>query len=207
MNYNIILLFLIIFWFSSCDQKEFDEMKLCNEFYQLNKNMNFQNLFGVAIGSNRVNSKYDKSSNQYRLIFKDIGVYDYETKGYLTLPIFSSDASAAEIDSVYRKIDSKVLRLIVGSDSSREDAIGVYEMFVRNIMKSYNEIRTPIWFNYENVIVEGNPSVGAFIIFKLNPNVKVFYLSDSTSLNNYWYNRFNKFKKINNNWYCEIKSD
>jgi len=192
----------------NCSQKEMDPKELCEEFYQLNKDRSFDGLFDVSIGSGRVLSVYDKSANQYDLAFKAISVFDTIQKNYVNLLVFKREASLSEKDSVFEKIEPGVRDFLARKFRVQsEDLFDSYVKYVDNLYMKYDVIKTPEWFNYKDVVVEGNPSLGKFITFTLNEKVKVYYLADQSSLSQYWSKHFKEISKINEEWYYEIMPD
>ena len=207
-NYKILALGFALFLLG-CSQKQMDTNRLCKEFYQLNKGKDFDGLFDVSIGSGRVTSIYDESTNQYDLIFKAIAVFDTTSKSYVTLPVFKREASLSEKDSVFKSIKPEVINFLIHKLSVTSEA-GLFDSYVKyvgGVYEKYYSIATPKFFSYKNIVLEGNPQVGKFVTFELTENIKIYYVADSNSLTEYWTKHFSKLNKLDSNWFYEVTQD
>lgn len=192
-----------------CSQKQMDTNKLCKEFYQLNKGKDFDGLFDVSIGSGRVSSVFDESTNQYDLIFKSIAVFDTTSKDYIILPVFKREGTLAEKDSVFKSIKPEVKNFLMRKLSVTHEA-GLFDSYVEYVDKVYEKyysITTPKFFSYKNIVLEGNPRVGKFVTFELTEKIKIYYVADSNSLTQYWIKHFSKLNKLDSNWFYEVTED
>lgn len=198
-----MLLSLIVMF--SCSQREIDSYQLCKEFYELNKRKKFDVLYDVSIGVRRTSSEYDESSHQNHLIFNSIEVFDAESKKDITIPVFNRGASLVEQDSIFRKIKPEVKEFLVRKLGNPDSVLfDSYVEYISDVYQKYYDIATPPGNNYKNIVVESHPRTGKFITFALNDKVKVYYVADSSTLNDYWSKRFNGLKRLDKDWYCEI---
>lgn len=203
--FMLILGFLIMF--SSCEQKQFDNVALCKEFYELNKGKDFEGLFDIAMGGRRGESIFDESSRQYFFVFYQIDIYDTKSEKFNVLPIFKRGASSIEQDSAFIQVSSEAINILSrkhGDTLSRRELLLPYVEYINMLYEKYDNIKTPQLHSSRNVVVEGIPSSGKFIRFTLNDNCKVYYLADRSSLTKYWQKHFDKINKLDENWYYEI---
>jgi hypothetical protein len=200
----VVLIFAIIA--QGCSEKRVSPLSLCEQFYELNKNQNFEGLFDVGIGGvGRVTNEYDDQRNKYHLKFNLIAVYDTTLGDYFTIRVFRKNASLVEQDSAFQKISPKSKMLLIRKlGVTDEKLFDSYVFFVNKIHDKYFSIKTPILYSNENVALQGNPSLGKFIEFKLTDNVLVYYVDDFSSLDSFWSKRFNTLKKLGDGWFCEI---
>jgi hypothetical protein len=194
---------------SSCSQKEINQYELCEEFYELNKGKDFDGIYDVSIGVRRTSAEYDESSNQNHLIFNSIEVFDAESKKDITIPVFKMGASLAEQDSIFRKIKPEVKEFLVRKLGDPVDSVlfDSYIRYISDVYQKYYDITAPTNNNYKNIVVESHPRTGKFITFILNDRAKVYYVADSTTLNEYWSKRFNTLKRLDKDWYCEVTEE
>jgi hypothetical protein len=202
-----LLIFAILL--SGCAQKKVSSLSLCEQFYELNKGKNFQGLFDVGIGDvGRVSNEYDEKKNKYHLKFKLIAVYDTALGDYFTIRVFRKNASLAEQDSAFQKISPKSKMLLIGKlGGTHESLFDSYVFYVNKIYDKYYSIKTPKHYSNNNVALQGNPSLGKFIEFKLTDNVLVYYVDDFSSLNSFWSEYFKTLKKLGDGWFCEITEE
>jgi len=204
---------VIMMFISSCEQKEIDADKLCKEFYQLNMGKNFDGLYDVLIANSRVRSVYDESVDQYDYFFPIISVYDFKSENFITIPVFKKGANLAEKDSIFKRCDQRTKAFL--SDklkaTSEKDLLAAYIQYVDSIYIKYYNIKTPKWHSSKNVIVEGHPRTGKFITFTLKTLTKIckcYFVSDKSSLNEYWSTHFSSMKKLDDKgWYYEISDN
>ena len=163
----LLLSFFIIL--SSCTKKEIDSEKLCVKFLELNKDKKFEILFDVAIGGRRGKSIYDESTNQYEYIFNSIDVYDSRLDKFLMIPIFKRDATLSEKEVVFENLSKEAKKYILtkyGIDSnSSSEIFNSYTNFIELVHTRYYDIETPAELGFKNILIEGHPQSGKFIIF------------------------------------------
>ena len=193
---------------SSCSQKEINPYSICKEFYQLNKSKDFDGLFDVSIGVDRVRSVYNDSLKKYDLIFNTIEVFDSVSQNYIMLPVYKRGASLAKKDSLFKKIRPEVKKfltskLAVTSSSMLFDS---YVKYVDKLFQKYYSISTPESNSHTNVVLEGHPPIGRFITFPLDEGVNIYYVGDTNSLTAYWTKYFSELNKFDDNWFYEIKN-
>ena len=205
---NALLIIIILILNYNCNQSKIDSTKLANEFYELNKDKNFDELFDVSIGGGRINSVYIDSINQYELFFKTIALYDIKSDGYITIPFFIDTTNETK-DSIFKNLDNqtKIFLFDKFGATSEMDLFNSYFKYLNKVIVQYNQIETPKWYSYKNVATMGNSRLGRFIIFSLNtPNkiVRCYYIKDFNSLSKYWSNYFKEINKLENNkWYWD----
>ena len=199
LQLGLLLVAIITF---SCLHREIDSYQLCKEFYELNNQKSLDGLYDVSIGVGRTSAEYTKSSRQYDLFFNSIAVFDEESKQHITVPVFKRGASLAEQDSIFRNIKPAVKEFLVRKldaiDSSLFDS---YVKYINDVYQKYYNITTPKDNNYKNVVMESHPRTGKFLTFVLNDKAKVYYVADSSTLNEYWYKRFHTLRSLGANWY------
>lgn len=204
LQLGLLLTSMITF---GCSHREIDSYQLCKDFYELNKRKNFDGLYDVSIGVGRTSAKYSASSKQYDLFFNTIAVFDEESKGHRTIPVFKRGASLAERESSFQKITPEAKEFLVRKlgtiDSSLFDS---YVKYIDDVYERYYDITTPANNNYKNVVMESHPRLGKFLTFALNDKAKVHYIHcvDSSALNEYWPKYFRTLRPLGENWYCEI---
>lgn len=192
---------------SECSQKEMSGSELCDEFYRLNKDRKWEELFDVSIGSGRITNVYDRSKNKYDLVFNTIAVFDTASKEYFILPVFKKNASDIQKDSAFNQITAESKNLLSRKLGTVPEKLFVsYVHYINAIYDKYYSIETPDSYGSKNVVLQGNPSLGKFIKFTLNDAVSVYYVADASTLNQYWLERFNTLRKLSESedWFCEI---
>lgn len=205
LRVDMLLIFILMF---SCSQREVDSYQLCKEFYELNKQKDFDGLYDLAIGVRRTSAEYDESSKQNHLIFNSIEMFDSESNNYITVPVFRRGASLVEQDSIFRDIKPEVKEFLVRKlDDVDSVLFDSYVEYIGKVYEKYYAITTPAGSSYKNIPVESHPRTGKFITFTLNDRAKVYYVTDSSTLNEYWSKRFNTLMSLGPNWYCEISSE
>ncbi|NHA06995.1 hypothetical protein G7092_24560 [Mucilaginibacter sp. HC2] len=190
----------------NCEQPHYNQSELCYQFYKLNKTNEFRELYDLNIGG-RYKSEYDKNANQYDLSFNYIEEYDLKTKQYITIPVFNRGANDTTKKVAFKKCSDDIKDYLKDKfkSTSDPDLFLSYVNYVERVLIEYYSIRTPSFYNNKSVAIEGNPSSGQFITFKLNDKTKCFYLKDRIGLSAYWLNFFNNSKKFSDNWYYEIR--
>ncbi|MDW3193112.1 MAG: hypothetical protein R8G66_12140 [Cytophagales bacterium] len=179
---------------------------LCQEFYLLNKDKNFSNLLDVAIGGRRGKSEYDKDLNKYEYNFYQIDLYDKGLQQFVVIPVYKKGATFSEKRSFFSQLSNEGHNVLSKKMTTDLDSVS-FDAYVANvdqIYEDYYNIRTPVNYNFKNVIVEGNPSSGSFITFILRDTCKVYYVLDRNDLDERWKRRFLKMEKLGSNWYYEI---
>ena len=207
MSLRFIALLSVVVLLVNCVQKKMDASRLCMEFYQLNKNKNFDGLFDVAIAKDRVKSVYNDSLRQNEMFFNWIAVFDSDSGFYVRVPVFRRGADIINKKSVFRSLTPSVRRFLTAKLSVKSDTAALYDSYVNYIESTYAKyygIAVPPENNNKNIGIEGNPMVGKFITFDLTKTAKVYYLADKSSPNEYWSTHFNKITKIDQNWYYEV---
>jgi len=196
-------LFIVL---SSCSQKKVCNERLCIRFIELNKGKNFDGLYDVAVGGRRVNCIYDESSNRYEIVFIVIDVYDYKSDEFFMLPLFKRDATMTEMDSAFNKV-CQVAKIFLSEKydiSSETEIFDSYIDYVKMFYVKYDNIEVPKDLGSTNVLIEGHPRTGKFITFFLREECIVYYLADSSTLNEYWKKYFKKLNKLDDKWYFEV---
>jgi hypothetical protein len=76
-------------------------------------------------------------------------------------------------------------------------------------IKFYFEFSKPVTQLFRNLNISeiySNPSLGKFIVFKLDDQTELVYIEDPTLIkNSYWLKNFKNFKKVDKNWYLKAK--
>ncbi len=95
-RYFVFLLVLGIFSFLcvSCDSEEkiIDPKQVCFEFYELNKKLNFENLYYMDIPIIRQYAEYNSKKNEIVIIPVYVGIMDTINDVYVKLPVFKDGA-------------------------------------------------------------------------------------------------------------------
>jgi hypothetical protein len=190
----------------NCEQSRYSQRELCYQFYKINKPHEFRDLYDLNIGA-RFNSEYDKIANQYDISFNYIEEYDLQTRQYITIPVFKRGVKDSIKKIAFKKCnnDLKKYLSLKFKSSSESDLFLSYVNYVETVLMQYYRIKTPPFYNNKSVPIEGNPSLGRFITFKLNDKTRCFYLKDRIGLSAYWVSFFNNSKKFSDNWYYEIR--
>lgn len=190
----------------NCKQPQVSQNELCYQFYKLNKDIEFQELYSLNIGG-RYNSEFDKIANQYNLSFNYVEDYDLKASQFITIPVFFRWSNDVEKKIAFNKCSTEVKEYLKEKFKSVSDSdlFLSYVNYVERILKEYYNIKTPSFYNNKSVATEGNPSLGKFITFKLSDKTRCFYLRERIGLSPYWLNFFSKAKKFSDHWYYEIK--
>ncbi len=144
VRYFIIAISLFLV---SCKSSELklDPFELCSEFYELNKDVNFDGLINVQILGIREHSEFDKSSGKYNRIPVVIGVNDSISKENIEFPSFSKDANLEEKKLFFARCDSSCIRYLKSKYKiiSNDDIFRFYVKEIELIYSDYYQIKVP----------------------------------------------------------------
>ena len=112
-KYFIFLLIsgLVPFLYMACDsgEKTIDPNQLCFEFYELNKETNFRDLYYMNIPDVRQHFEYDSKKNKYTIIPVLVGIRDsVNGETYTRLPVFRDGADKAKQHNFLLNVKSRI---------------------------------------------------------------------------------------------------
>ena len=204
VKYSSIILLIILFLLG-CKTNEIDKIKLCQEFYELNKNNSMNELSKLGIEAR--NMEFDSELNKYRIKFYFIGVYDSTKLCYIKVPVLEPNFNKEKRLDALKRCNEDCINLLKTEYNFKNkfDSLKVLEDFTNKIMRVYNNIHLPKQYPYTSVIeVHGKPFFG-IIIFKLTKNTLVYYISN-TKLFNKGHLPVNSIK-LDDYWYYCIEND
>ena len=203
IKYLAIIFFSILFLWR-CTTIKIDDLKLCQEFYELNKNNSLNNLSKLSIEVR--NMEFSSDINKYQIKFYFVGIYDTVKRGYIKIPVLELNyAPEKRIDALKRcDEDCKSLLKQEYNFINEQDLPKILEGFTHKVKVDFNNIQLPKQYPYTNVLeVQGEPFYG-IIIFKLTDNAFVYYVSNinkfdikylpntAIKLDEYWYYNIEK---------------
>lgn len=209
MEKSILIIYsiLISFLFISCSSKEkqIKAIDLYHNFYDMNKDNNFERLFSLDILGIRDKVEFNYTTNKYIYIPSCIGIKDSLDRMLTCLPSFPRNANLDEIRIYYNRIGNSdsIYLLNKYKNEINSTLFNNYILEIKSIYSEYYKIKVPAMLSQENIKTKGYNS---FIVFYLYENkdhnllYRCYYLRDSTSFHN---NKINlkDMVKINSNWY------
>lgn len=210
---RMYLIFIISLFLVSCKPKEqkLDPLNVCSKFYELNKDLNFNELFNVHILGIREHSEYDNSVQKikYNRIPVVIGIDDPISKKNIKLPVFSKNADLEEKKIFFARCDSSHIEYIKSKYKiiSKDDIFKSYTREVESIYSSYYQIKVPDELPYKNIEVIGCNNYIEFILYKDEEkmiNYRCYYVKNTIFTNDRRSEYFNKLPKFDNHWYYDL---
>ena len=203
-TYSFIIVLLI-----SCDHKEYSEESLCVDFIEMNSEKDFTFFKDVIVGGRRVLCKYNKKTDKIDIEFNSIDISVDDSLNAFFVFIHNEETDSATIRENFSRLQtvgyeyfSKKARIKMDENVFEE-----YCEFIDSFNLVYRTISTSIYYEFGNVTLSGIQKLGDFVSFNLNEASTVYYLIDSTSLNEFWSNAFQSMEKVDENWYYSIKDD
>lgn len=199
-------LFLILL---SCSGDHTSNDNLPFDFYKLNKDKNFDELFNVIISTRSMKATLNPkplSASYYKISYFDSLINDY-----ILFPIVKYPFNKSAITFSFERCDEKCkefLRRKYNLNTNNE-ILSKYIELIGRIINEYHQIGVPEYYAYKAVFqVSGNPKLGSFIQFKLNEKTICFYLKNNPTIKHkYWKEMFSSIKKIDDNWYYSLSTE
>ena len=208
---SIICFVLMGIFLASCkpNEQKIDAFKLCSEFYELNKDMDFDGLFNVRIFGSRDSSKFNDSTLKYNRIPAFIGIYDSISKEHINLPSFSRNADRKEKRLFFARCSYSCIVYL-------ENKYKMYSLFTRYekeiefIYSIYYKIKVPRVLPYTNIELIGEGNYIEFVLYKNEEKgikYSCYYVADTLFSNDIRKNYINSLPKFDDHWCYEISEE
>ncbi len=186
-----------------------DPLKLCSDFYELNKDLNFNGLFNVQVLGIREYSEYDNKTQKFNRIPVVVGINDSISGKNIKLPVFSKNADVEEQKKFFARCDSFSIVYLMSKYriDSRNDVLRFYIKEVETIYSNYYQIKVPDELPYANIEVIGCNNYIEFLLYKEeeeNIKYRCYYIKDTIFSNERIRDYFNGLQKFNNHWYYDL---
>jgi len=210
----VLVLGMFSFLCASCDSEDeiIDPRQVCFEFYELNKNLNFENLYYMNIPCVRQYLEYDSKKNEYVVIPVFVCITDtVNDDSHILLPVFKDGAdntkqhrsfalcNVAAMEYLKRKYDLAPIA----------NVFDFYAKEVNDIYRQYNNIKVPRALHKRNVFIEGRGNYIKFILHK-DEEKKIeyscYYVRDTIFSNDNLKNYFKTLPQFDEHWYYKIVS-
>ena len=211
---NIKYFALIIgLFFISCEsnEKKIDPLELCTEFYELNKESNFDDLYYMSIPGARQYSEYDSENNKITIIPLYVNIKDTIADTFINLPVFKNGADITEQRRFFARCDVTDIEYLIRKYDldSFANISDFYEKEVESIYSQYSRIKVPKILNQTNVPIRGRGNDIEFILYK-NDDKKIkyscYHVRDTVFSNNNLKNHFKTLPQFDEHWYYKIES-
>lgn len=205
----LILLCLLCISCSSGTKKFIDAAQLYQDFYEMNKENDFEGLYNLDILGIRDEIKFNPISNKYILKPSCIGIRDSFGNFEICLPFFSKDANKEEIRASYSRLKRADSIYLINKYKETDSAMlfNNYTNEVKTINSNYEKIKVPNSLPQANIKIRGHIN---YIVFYLYENkeeqllYRCYYLKDTTVINKKNNIDFRKKSKIDSNWYHDV---
>ena len=196
---------------ASCksNEQKIDAFKLCSEFYELNKDMDFDGLFNVGILVIRERSEFNDSTLKYIRIPSAIAIYDTISKEYINLPAFSWNADIKEKKLPFVRCDYSCIAYLDNKYKMQSDDI-VFEYYVKEIESIYSKylkIKVPEVLPYTNIKLDGSGDYITFVLYE-NEEKGIYYSCYYATDTLFFYHRksyFKRLSKFDGHWWYQIR--
>jgi len=212
-NRIIYFIFIVGLFLVSCEpnRQKLDPVKLCYEFYELNKDANFEGLFNVQILGIREHSElFDDSTLKYNRTPAVIIVNDSISKEYIKLPSFSRNADVRERELRFARCDSSCITYLKNKYNihSSDSIFEFYIQEIESIYLNHYQIRVPDILPYINIESNGNGNYIEFVLYKNEEkkiNYRCYYIKDTiSSSNDRMKDYFNSLPKFDEHWCYDV---
>jgi hypothetical protein len=186
----------------SCSNDDIDELKICKEFYNLNKYCSFNRFYNISIEPRTW--KYDPKQNIYHPIFTSINIYDSILNDYIKLPFIDSNLVNDKSIMITNKCDEKCINYIKSKFvvNNELDLYKALENVSNTVLDDFNNIKIPSDYpNSSLIAVHGKPFIG-LIVFQLFKDAFIYYISDSNTFKLEYLPA--NYKKFDDYWYYKI---
>lgn len=202
--------FIMCLLFVSCqsNERKLDPLKLCTEFYELNKDLNFDGLFNVQILGIRDHSVFNDSTLKYSYIPFYIGINDSVSKNNIKLPVFSKNAELEEQKLFFARCDSSHTSYLKSKYKIdlNDDVFKFYIKEVESIYSNYSRIEVPDELPCTNIELLGRDNYIEFVLYE-NEEKRIryscYFVKDAIFSNDKRKDYFKKLPKFDEHWYYE----
>lgn len=204
-------MFIACLLFVSCkpNEKKMNPLTLCSEFYELNKELDFNGLFNVQILGIRDYSIKSDSTLKYQRVPVVIGINDSISKENLKLPVFSRNAELDEQKLFFARCDSSVITYLKNKYkiASNDTVFRYYIEEVESIYSNYSKIKVPEELPYTNIQLIGHNNYIEFVLYKDKEkkiNYRCYFVKDTIFSNEKLGGYFKELPKFDNNWSYDL---
>jgi hypothetical protein len=211
VNSIINFVFIIGLFLVSCrsNEQKIDPLKVCSEFYDLNKDVNFSGLLNVQILGIRERSEFNDSILKYNRIPAVIGINDSISKENIKLPSFSRNADMEERKLFFARCDSSCITYLKNKYNihSNDSIFEFYIKEIETIYSNYYQIKVPDDLPYTNIELIGRGNFIKFVLYKNEEkkiNYRCYYVEDPLFSNERLKEYFDTLPKFNEHWYYDL---
>ena len=190
-------------------EKVIDPKQLCFEFYKLNKEITFGDLYYMVIPGARQYSEYDSKKNEITIIPVYINIKDTINNTHINLPVFKDGADKTEQERFFARCRVPDIEYLIRKYNLNSFAT-VSEFYVKevnSIYSQYNRIKVPKILHQTRIPIEGNGNYIEFILYK-NDDKKIkyscYYVRDTIFSNDNLKNYFKTLPQFDEHWYYKI---
>lgn len=204
--------FIMCLFFVSCksNDRKLDPLKLCSEFYELNKDLNFNGLFNMQILGIRDYAAYNDSTPKYERIPVVIEIHDSISKEYIKLPVFSKNAELEEQKLFFARCDSAHTSYLKSKYKidSNDDVFKFYIKEIESIYSNYSRIKVPDELAYTNIALLGSDNYIEFILYR-NDEKRIryscYFVKDTIFSNDKKKDYFKKLPRFDEHWFYKYE--
>ncbi|MDR2841335.1 MAG: hypothetical protein LBV75_08805 [Paludibacter sp.] len=208
---NIIIYSSVVLFYLACNapKSEINPEQLCREFYELNKNTNFDSLCNFQILGIREYSEYDNKSNKIHRIPILIQIKDTIENVYLVFPVFKKGANEEEKKIFFSRCKTDDVEYLIRKYklSSRDSVFDSYVKEVETMYAQYDKIKVPDILHTTNIELHGSGNYIEFVLYKSEEEkikYSCYYVKNTVFANDRLSDYFNKLPKFDEHWYYKV---
>ena len=214
MKFKCLLISVLILFFSCKSKERIDPYQLCLDFYELNKSLEFENLFNIHILGIRETIEYvDTLPTRYDRIQPFFIRHDSVTQSAINIPAFRKE-SDTDVEMFFFSRLLKEAKDYLNTKynlTCTDDSIHLFEAYrneVKTIYDNYYKIRVPGELPYNNIEIKSTNHCIQFVLYKNDEKgemISCYYKRDNVAQDKNLCNHLNTLPCFDKNWYYEIK--